>query len=324
VSTITTTGITAYIDDGTFHADVEYIESLWQRKAIGATDMPLIDIGNGAPLVFVPILEQLEFVYARQMRALSQSRRVIMYRRHETRTQAISLVERAEELRETLDYLDLEAVDFVAHGDAAMVLFEFAVRYPQRCRSLVIIAQGADYNIAPHPFIWLLHELLVRLPVEHFLPAWFLRRTVINYIMVSQKTGAGATQGSPPFSTPLPPLRDTGVPIPERPSLPRHLIEEQFCKIQLWPFVYKFSVLPVIHYFDMRNRLDRLTMPILLINRYDDALSPEPKTHWLSQHLPNCAGYHLVAGGERFFMYSQAEAVTPLIEQFLLQEIAPL
>jgi len=185
VSTITTTGITPYIDDGTFHADVEYIESLWQRKAIGATDMPLIDIGNGSPLVFVPILEQLEFVYARQVRAISQSRRVIMYRRHETRTQAVSLVERAEELREALDYLDLEAVDFVAHGDAAMVLFEFAVRYPQRCRSLVIIAQGADYDIAPHPFIWLLHELFVRLPVEHFLPAWFLRRTVINYIMVS-------------------------------------------------------------------------------------------------------------------------------------------
>jgi pimeloyl-ACP methyl ester carboxylesterase len=299
VSTITTTGTTPYIDDGTFHADVEYIESLWQRKAIGATDMPLIDIGNGAPLVFVPILEQLEFVYARQVRAISQSRRVILYRRHETRTQAVSLVERAEELREALDYLGLEAVDFVAHGDAAMVLFEFAVRYPQRCRSLVIIAQGADYDIAPHPFIWLLHELFVRLPIEHFLPAWFLRRLVVNYIMAAQ---SATTKPSP--------------------SLPRHLVEEQFCKIQLWPFVYKFSLLPVIHYYDMRNRLDALTMPILLINRYDDALAPEPKTHWLSKQLPNCAGYHLVAGGERFFMYSQAEAVTPLIERFLARENA--
>jgi len=299
VSTITTTVTTPYIDDGTFHADVEYIESLWQRKAIGATDMPLIDIGNGAPLVFVPILEQLEFVYARQVRAISQSRRVILYRRHETRTQAVSLVERAEELREALDYLGLEAVDFVAHGDAAMVLFEFAVRYPQRCRSLVIIAQGADYDIAPHPFIWLLHELFVRLPIEHFLPAWFLRRLVVNYIMAAQ---SATTKPSP--------------------SLPRHLVEEQFCKIQLWPFVYKFSLLPVIHYYDMRNRLDALTMPILLINRYDDALAPEPKTHWLSKQLPNCAGYHLVAGGERFFMYSQAEAVTPLIERFLARENA--
>ncbi len=299
MSTITTTVTTPYIDDGTFHADVEYIESLWQRKAIGATDMPLIDIGNGAPLVFVPILEQLEFVYARQVRAISQSRRVILYRRHETRTQAVSLVERAEELREALDYLGLEAVDFVAHGDAAMVLFEFAVRYPQRCRTLVIIAQGADYDIAPHPFIWLLHELFVRLPIEHFLPAWFLRRLVVNYIMAAQ---SATTKPSP--------------------SLPRHLVEEQFCKIQLWPFVYKFSLLPVIHYYDMRNRLDALTMPILLINRYDDALAPEPKTHWLSKQLPNCAGYHLVAGGERFFMYSQAEAVTPLIERFLARENA--
>jgi len=301
LSTISTTSTTPYIDEDAFHADIQYIERLWQRKAIGATDVPLIDIGHGAPLVFVPILEHLEFVYARQVRSFSQSRRVIMYRRHETYTHPVGLVERAEELREVLDYIGLEAVDFVAHGDAAMVLFEFAVRYPQRCRSLVIIAQGADYEIAPHPFIWLLHELFVRLPVEHFLPAWFLRRTVVNYIM------------APGLATPT-----------VTPSLPRHLIEEQFCKIQLWPFVYKFSVLPVIHYFNMRNRLDALTMPILLINRYDDALSPAAKTYWLSQHLPNCAGYRLVSGGERFFMYSQAEVVTQLIEQFLARDTASL
>ena len=302
MSTITTTTTkTAYIDDDTLHADVQYIELLWQRESIGTTDMPLIDIGNGQPLVFVPILEHLEFVYARQIRAFSQSRRVIMYRRHETRSQPVGLVERAEELRQVLDYLGLEAVDFVAHGDAAMVLFEFAVRYPRRCRSLVIISQGADYDIAPHPFIWLLHELFIRLPVQRFVPAWFLRRLVVNYIMAPRNA---TTRPSP--------------------SLPRRLVEEQFCKIQLWPLVYKFSVLPVTHYYDMRNRLDTLTMPVLLINRYDDALAPEAKTHWLSQHLPNCAGYHLVAGGERFFMYSQAEVVSPLIKQFLAKGNARL
>lgn len=287
---------TPYIQDDTFHADVQYIESLWQRSRVGTIDLPLIDIGKGEPLVFVPILEHLEFVYARQVEAFSKTRRVIMYRRHETRTYPVGLIERAEELRQVLDSLGLEAVDLVAHGDAAMVLFEFAARYPQRCRSLVIIAQGADYQIAPHPFIWFLHELFVRLPIEHFLPAWFLRRIVINYIM--------APRGA------------TGKPIP---SLPRHLIEEQFSKIELWPFVYKLSVLPVIHYYDMRARLDALTMPILLINRLDDVLSPEAKTLWLSQQLPNCAGYYVVPGGERFFMYSQADTVNRLIEQFLVK-----
>ena len=182
----------------------------------------LIDIGEGTPLVFVPILEHLEFVYARQIREFSQSRRVILYRRRETRTRPVGLAERAEELRSILDSLGLECVDLIAHGDAAMVLFEFAVRYPQRCRSLIIIAQGADYQIAPHPLIWLLHEIFVRLPVEHFLPAWFLRRIVINYIVAHQTTS------------------DTDLTC----SLQRSLIEEQFRKIELWPFVYKFSVLP--------------------------------------------------------------------------------
>lgn len=290
------TGPDSFIDETTFHADVQSIESLWQRKPVGALDMPLIDIGEGAPLVFVPILEHLEFVYARQIRAFSQSRRVILYRRRETRTRPVGLVERAEELRSVLDSLGLASVDLVAHGDAAMVLFEFAVRYPQRCRSLIIVAQGADYQIAPHPLIWLLHELFERLPVEHFLPAWFLRRIVINYIVARHP----ASNTSPTS------------------SLSRRLIEEQFRKIALWPLVYKFSVLPVIHNYDMRKRLGQLTMPILLINRADDVLAPEPKTHWLAGNLPSCAGYHVVPGGERFFIYSQAGTVNQIMEKFLV------
>jgi pimeloyl-ACP methyl ester carboxylesterase len=284
-----------WVDDTTFHEDVHFLESLWQRAPIGKLDIPLIDIGKGNPLVFVPILEHLEFVYTRQLRTLSESHRVILYRRHETRTKPLGLVERAEELREVLDYCGLQQADFVAHGDAAMVLFEFATRYPQRCRSLIIIAQGADYRIAPHPFIWLLHELFLRLPVEHILPAAFLRRTVVNYITARDRY-----------------RNDT-------PGLPRHLIEEQFSKIARWPEVYKYSVLPIIHYFDMRSRLAALTMPLLLINRADDALSPEASTRWLALHLSCCAGYHVVDGKERFFMYAQAETVTPLIALFLLQ-----
>src|SRR6266550_725968 len=213
------------IDAATFHTDVQYLEALWQRVPMGEADMPLIDTGSdkGEPLVFVPILEHLEFVYARQVRAFGQRRRVIMYRRHETRTQPMGLVERAEELRKVLDVLGLERVDLVGHGDAAMVLFEFAARYPQRCRSLIIVAQGADYQIAPHPFIWLLHEVFLRLPVEHFLPASFLRRIVINYIVSNH---------------PASPTEETT----SIRMLPRHLIEEQFRKIAHWPFVYKFSV----------------------------------------------------------------------------------
>ncbi len=285
-----------WIDNATFRADVDYLESRWKRTPIEAFDLPVIDIGNNTsdlPLVFVPILEHLEFVYARQVRTLSQGRRVILYRRRETRTHFVGLAERVEELRQVLDGLGIAQADLLGHGDAAMVLFEFALRYPARCRSLVIIAQGADYQIAPHPFIWLLHELYLRIPVEYLLPAAFLRRTVINYITERAEDNT---------STPL---------------LPYNLIEEQFAKIAAWPFVYKFSVLPIIHAFDIRTRVQELHMPILLINRSDDALSPEQRTRWLAEQLPNSVTYRVIEGGERFFMYSRAEVVTPLIEAFL-------
>jgi len=309
--------IDPYIDKDTFHADVQYIESLWQRTPIGSLDMPLIDIGKGEPLVFVPILEHLEFVYARQIRAFSSTRRIIMYRRRETRTQPVGLAERTEELRQVLDSLGLQRVDLVGHGDAAMVLFEFATRYPERCKSLIIIAQAADYEIAPHPFIWLLHELFVRLPVEYILPSWFLRRLVIKYITASHTDTSDTSDTSDTLDT-SETLETTDTNGKTINVLPHRLIEEQFRKITLWPFVYKFSVLPIIHYYDMRQRLAQLTMPVLLINRADDVLSPEPKTRWLAEHLPNCAGYYIVPGGDRFFMYSEAEVINSLIDKFLV------
>ena len=297
---VTTHSPSTYIDDSTFHDDVAYLEALFQRHQIGDYELPVIDIGQGAPLVFVPILEHLEFVYTHQVRFFSQERRVILYRRQETRTRFTGFCERVEELHQLLNHLEITVADFVGHGDAAMVLLEFALRYPQRCRSLTIIAQGADYPIPPHPWIWFLHELYVRLPVEHILTAKFLRRTVVNYI-----TSHKAAQD--PEKEPL-------------QILPRALIEEQFAKIHAWPAVYRFSVLPIIHYFDIRKRVGELHMPILLINRFDDVLASEARTHWLAEHLPNCAGYHVIPGGERFFMYSEAPAVNRLIQSFLLRE----
>ncbi len=284
-----------WIDDTTFHKDVRYIESLWQQAPLGNIELPLIDIGSGRPVVFVPILEQMEFVYARQMRAFSLTRRVILYRRQEMRVTPFGLRERVEELYQVLNGLELEQVDLIGHGYAAMVLFEFALRYPQRCRSLTIIAQGADQRAAFYPFAWLAHQLYSRLPIEQVISTQFVRDAMINDMMA-------CNAGNHTW-----------------PALPRHLIEEQFDKIRQFPFVYKSSILPLIHHFDIRKRLSELTMPILLINRADDAITPESKTYWLAKNLPRCAGYHIISGREHLFTYSRAETVTPLIEAFLIE-----
>jgi pimeloyl-ACP methyl ester carboxylesterase len=293
----TTEAATKYIDAYTFQNDVDYLEALFKRRLIGNVELPLIDRGRGAPLVFVPILEHLEFVYARQVRFFSQQRRVILYRRHETRTHFTNMQERVEELRLLLNHLEIISADFIGHGDAAMVLLEFALRYPQRCRSLTIVSQGAEHHVPPHPLVWLLHELYLRLPLERMLSPHLLRQLVINALVARQSELAEQP----------------------RQILPRALIESQFRKIKIWPAVYKFSVLPVTHHFDIRKRLDHLTIPVLLINRFDDILAPEKSTQWLAEHLPNCAGYHLVPGGERFFLYSEAETVNLLIQDFVQQ-----
>ncbi len=282
-----------WIKDATFHADVRYIESLWRRTIIGTTEMPLIDIGQGDALVFAPTLEHFEFVYARQIRTLSEKRRVILYRKPEMRTREIGLEECIEELRLVLDGLKLEQPDLIGHGYSTIVLIAFAIRYPHRCRSLTIIGQGPDCHLPPYPLMRILNEFYIRLPIEHVLPATFLRQAIIKRIVACARDN---------YTT---------------PALPHHLIEEQLRKIYQLPFVYKYSILPVIRNFDMRKQLNALTMPVMLINRADDLLSPEAGTRWLAEHLPHCGGYHIVSGREHLFMYSQARTVTPLIEAFL-------
>ncbi len=288
----------------TFRADVKFLEVSWRPVRILGVDLPLIDLGSGDPLVFVPIHEHLEFVYARQIRAFSRSRRVILYRRRESRTRFVGLAERAKELRSVIDTLGIASADLVGHGDAAMVLAEFALRYPERCRSLVIVSLGADYRIAPHPFIWILHEIFLRLPIEDLVPAFLLMRIIMRYITHFEPPSLAQDQSV---------SQDGG---PALIEIPPAFIEDQFRKIALWPALYRHSVLPVIHSYDIRAHLAKFTMPVLLINRWDDALAPEKKTAWLAQRLPNCV-YRVIPGRGRFFMYSQAEHVTPVIETFL-------
>jgi pimeloyl-ACP methyl ester carboxylesterase len=285
------------VDADTFHADVAYLDMLYKRCLIGSIEMPLLDLGQGAPLVFVPTLESLEFVYARQIRFFSQTRRIILYRRHETRNHFTTLLERVEELRLLLNHLEIVTTDLIGHGDGAMILLEFALRYPQRCRSLTIVAQAAEHHLAPHPWVWLLHELYLRLPVERVLPDALLRELIVRAFVERQ--------------------RDEQQKKPSRTVLARSLIEEQLQKIHGWPAVYKFSVLPITHRFNIQKHLQNLTMPVLLINRNDDALAPENRTRWLSRHLPNCAGYYVVPGGEHFFMYAEATCVNQIIQHFL-------
>lgn len=282
-----------WIDDASFAKDIHYLEKRWRRTFVGTTELSIIDAGRGEPLVFVPMLEHFEFVYARQLKSLSTNRRVILYRRPEMRAREIGRGDRAIELLGLLDGLGLERPDLLAHGSAAVVLLEFALRYPQRCRSLILIAQGATYQVTPYPFTHLLQELYLRLPLENVLPDGLLRQVLLNYLLAHSWENRSAV------------------------ALPRHLLEQQFHKIYHLPSVYKYSILPVLYNFDIRRQLQTLTMPTLLINRSDDPLAPESTTRWMAEQLPRCAGYHIVPGREHFFTYSQAEIVTSLIESFL-------
>ena len=90
------------VDEAAFHADVQYIESLWRRRAIGSIDLPVIDKGQGEPLVFVPILEHIGVFLPAHRSSQTRRLRTMLTRWQLTAADARLLLGLARELSRVL------------------------------------------------------------------------------------------------------------------------------------------------------------------------------------------------------------------------------
>jgi pimeloyl-ACP methyl ester carboxylesterase len=275
------------ISDEQLDGDLELVASGLQRERVDGWETELFDRGDGEPILFIPILAHVEVIYARQLRDLSRDHRTITYRRPEATTAPRTITDRVREVRSLLDHLGLQSVHVVGRGEGAIVAAEFASAHPNRARSLVMIGLGLRHKVPPTAITNALNWALLHLPIDGKLltdEGW--RKKVVKYL-------SGEDQ-----------------------RLTYDQLWRVYSEIPDFIKVCKYSVTPLVHYYDLRPKAPQLRTPTLLITTDEDRRATRQDLEELCAALPDCRGVHVVPQGGRFVNYVQGDEVNRLIRDF--------
>lgn len=275
------------VSDEQWAADRAYIATNLQPKRVGSWSTELIDLGQGEPILYIPILAHVEVIYARQLREFSADHRTLLYRRPEATTHPVSIDDRVKEVRELLDDLGVEQAHIVGRGEGAVVASEFALKYPDRTRSLVMVSLGMDHRVPPVPLTNALNWTLLNLPIE----GWALTDDSWRLKVIKFLSG-----------------KDQRLTWDQLMSVYREIPD--FIK------VCKYSVTPIVLYHDLRGKAQRLRVPTLLITTEEDPRATRADLEELAAALPDCRGVHVLPFGGRFVNYVAGDEVNRLIREF--------
>lgn len=275
------------VSDEQLDGDLAYVDEGLRHERIGSWETELFDAGQGEAVLFVPILGHVEVIYARQLRDFSRDHRAITYRRPEATTAPATIADRVREVRELLDHLSLDRAHVVGRGEGAIVASEFAVADPERCRSLVMIGLGLRHKVPPVAVTRALNWALLHLPIDGRLltdEGW--RKKVVKYL-------SGDDQ-----------------------RLTYDQLWRVYVRIPDFIRTCKYSVTPLVHYYDLRPKAGRLRVPTLLVTTDEDPRATKADLDELAAALPDCRGVHVVPQGGRFVNYVQGDEVNRLIRAF--------
>lgn len=278
------------VSDEEWDADYAYVNERLKRRQITADwATEVFDEGEGEPILCIPIVTHVEVIYARQLREFGRDHRVITYRRPEGKDAPITIPERAEEVRRLLDGLGLERVHILARSEGAMVAAEFARRYPERCRSLVMITIAMDYTVQPVIMTDFKNWFMEHLPIEKLVTDDAVRHEVVSYL-----SGEGQ-------------------------RLTYDQVMRVYKHIPDFRLMYKYSAVPLILHHDLRGKAQEITVPTLLIGSDEDERGTREGLDELAAALPDCRGAHLIAQGGLFVNYIQGDETNRLIRDFYAQ-----
>lgn len=276
------------VSDEQWAADQEWVNARLHRRQIASGwETEVLDEGQGETILCIPIVAHVEVIYARQLREFSRDHRVITYRRAEGKNKPISLAERGEEIRRLLDGLDLDRVHILARSEGGMVAAEFAKRYPERVKSLVLITVAMDY--VAHDSLRrdnIMNWFILHTPIPRFVGDEKFRHEVVEYL-------SGPEQ-----------------------RLTYDQLMQVYRNIPDFHKMYKYSAAPLLLQHDLRRDAGKLTAPTLLISSEEDPRARKADVDKLARALPDCRGIHVYPEGGRFVNYIMGDEVNAVIREF--------
>lgn len=265
-----------------FLDDSKYIYDNWKEASIGDFDTKILDRGSGPILFQTPIAQHFEPFWVPILKHFENHRRVITYERREGTTRYFHAWNRAKDLKLVLDYLGIERCDFVSHSSGAIATLHFALMYPDRVNSLVLMNVAAYYPHIQGPARILSDKIAQTLPNSFILPLFL-------FYLVERGT--------------------------EEYEIHRYAFG-QFNPLNKF---MKYSLNHIVITHDIRNNLHEIRCPVLLINRTDDRIVRMSDMEYMQEKLPNCLGLRTVTGGGHMFHYTRSSQIIEFMEIFYQQ-----
>jgi len=137
---------------------------------------PVAAFGKGTPVIFVPMIQELAFVYVPQIIHLQERFQTIIYEPLVRHDSYLTIDDRVLELSTVMSTLGLERAHIVAWSDTGSVAYQFALQHAARCRSVAFLGVPDRYKL-PFP-INAVMQTLGRWPVHQIVPAHVLHRVL--------------------------------------------------------------------------------------------------------------------------------------------------
>jgi len=273
-----------------FQRNADFIYRQWKPANIEGWNTRILDVGEGSPVVFVPICQGLEAFDSLLIQHFSKSHRVITYQRREDENSILGRESRARDLHQVVHHLGIEKAHFVSHSSGSIATTTLALEHPSLFLSYVWM------NLSPKPAMDLV---------------WWKKwlANLVRYVPLSDHTVVDLVAGSCSGE--------------KKSSLLHARCYEQFMAIKKTAEVtsvkrwFERNVWSSAKYeWNTRAALEKLTMPVLAMNSDNDLVNSLKAMAGLEKLLPNSHGYKIVKGGWHLFQYLCADQVQDYMEAF--------
>lgn len=260
------------------------------------------DKGPVIALIYGVACQMNHWVY--QVQELSQNYRVLLfdYRGHHRSEMSddLNMDAVAKDLNALLEHLNFNSCHIAGHSFGVPVAVKFAVFYPDKCDSLVLI-NGFVYNPLDELFKIPVSEKLIQLidSLETYAPSlsqWLWKKAVNNLLT---QVGAGLLGG---FNLELIPFKDI--------EIYTQALENLKLKVVL-------DYMKDLINTDLRDDLKQISAPTLVISGLRDGITPAHQQDLMKNLIPN-AHIEKIKDGSHCTQLDKPELVNDLLKNFFV------
>lgn len=241
----------------------------------------VLDCGEGDAVVLLPMVTELNFVYAPQIAEFQRDHRVVLYEPLLSTNTRVGIKDRAHEVRCLLSALGISRAHFVVWGDTGAAAYYLAKRHPELCRSMVFVGLADRYRF-PQPYgFWL--KMLEHLPIERVVSSRVFATLLGRFV--------GGTQIKPEW-----------------------IVQEALVVLRLTA-LFKHSILPNLT--EHRPTPGEVHVPSLVISGDNDHIVSVAQARRMAALLPNAGAAVIKPGGEHFITYVDDSFVNETVRRFI-------